>query len=60
MWKVLIILIIEFELRGSGPPGCICTPIELLIFMTKQKSSSELLFTAKIHIAQGNYVFSSK
>ena len=36
--KMLIEQIIEFQLKGPGPPGRTCTPIILLVnFMTKQK-----------------------
>ena len=27
LWKILIEQIIEFQLRGPGPPGRACTPI---------------------------------
>ena len=37
---MLIEQIIEFELRGPGPPDCTCTP-KLVISMTKQKSLKE-------------------
>ena len=39
---MLIEQIIEFQLRGPGPPGCICTPATGY-FMTKQKSLEENL-----------------
>ena len=44
---MLIIVISEFELRGSEPL-VVHVLLLLFIFMTKQKSSSGLLFTAKI------------
>ena len=37
---MLIEQISEFDLRGPGPPGRICTP-KLVIFMTKQNSFKE-------------------
>ena len=44
---MLIEQIIEFELIGAWPSGRTCA-LRLVIFMTKQKSSNGLLFTAKI------------
>ena len=44
---MLIEQIIEFDLRGFGPPARKCASITG-IGITKQKSSSGLLFTAKI------------
>ena len=44
---MLIEQIIELELRKPGPLGCTCA-LQLVISITKQKFSSELLFTAKI------------
>ena len=35
---MLIEQIIEFELRGPGPPGRTCTPTTGYFLMTKQKS----------------------
>ena len=43
----MLILIYEFELRGSEPL-VVHVLLQLFIFMKKQKSSSGLLFTAKI------------
>ena len=34
---MLIEQVIEFELRGSGPPGRIYILLQLVIFMKKQK-----------------------
>ena len=49
---MLIEQIIEFELRGPGPPGCTCTPTTGCFHdKTKKlfgKSLSGSLFTAKI------------
>ena len=35
---MLIEQFIEFKLRGLGPLNRTCTPIQLVIFMSKQKS----------------------
>ena len=50
---MLIEQIIEFQLRDSGPPGRTCTSTtgqlhDKTKISVKQKSSSGLLFTAKI------------
>ena len=51
---MLIEQMIEFELRGAGPPSRTCTPMTGYFYdktkISKEidKSSSELLFTAKI------------
>ena len=34
--------IIEFKLKRPGPPGRNCTPIQLIIFKTKQKSLKKI------------------
>ena len=49
---MLLEQIIEFELRGPGPPGCTCIPTTGYFHnktkISKRKSVSRSLFIAKI------------
>ena len=56
---MLIILIIEFELRGPRPPGRICTP-KTVYFYYKTKISKEIFrvnYYLRLNIARGNVTY---